>query len=198
MATIDMRWKEGGCCAPFTREQGPGLTQCGLGRGLLSYQVASSSIQPFGQNWHGPKIGWVGGCALFWGKLSPHLTQSRLGQGLPPYQVASQSIQLFGHDGYGPKTGGLYPLGEGELGPHLSQVAWAEAYLHTKQYPDASSHLATTNIGRKLGAVGRGAWSPSNTMLLVSRATSLASGILKHPAIWPQQIYNNVGHSPPR
>jgi len=36
------------------------LKQCGLG-GLLLYQVASSSIQPFGHNIHGPKIGW--GCA---------------------------------------------------------------------------------------------------------------------------------------
>jgi len=30
-----------GCCAPFAGELGPCLTQCGLGRGLLSYQVAS-------------------------------------------------------------------------------------------------------------------------------------------------------------
>ena len=45
---------------------GPRLIQCGLGRGLLPYQVASSSIQSFGHNRHGPKIGW-GGCALFWG-----------------------------------------------------------------------------------------------------------------------------------
>ena len=40
------------------------LIQCGLGRGLLPYEVASSSIQPFDHNRHGPKIGW-GGCALF-------------------------------------------------------------------------------------------------------------------------------------
>ena len=39
------------------------LVQCGLGRGLLLYQAASSSIQPFGHSRHGPKIGW-GGCAL--------------------------------------------------------------------------------------------------------------------------------------
>ena len=38
----------------------PCLTQCVLGRGLLPYQVASSSIQPFGHNRHGPKT-W--GCA---------------------------------------------------------------------------------------------------------------------------------------
>ena len=32
------------------RELGPHLTQCGLGRGLPPYQVASWSIQPFGHN----------------------------------------------------------------------------------------------------------------------------------------------------
>jgi len=58
--------KRGGCCAPFAGELGPHLTPCGLGQGLLPYQVASSSIQPFGYNRHGPKIGW-GGCALFLG-----------------------------------------------------------------------------------------------------------------------------------
>ena len=55
-ATIDMGRKEGGCCASFAGELGPRLTQCGLGRSLLPYQVASSSIQPFlhktwAENW---------------------------------------------------------------------------------------------------------------------------------------------------
>jgi len=40
------------------------LWPTGLCRGLLPYQVACSSIQPFGHDRHGPKIGW-GGCALF-------------------------------------------------------------------------------------------------------------------------------------
>jgi len=40
---------------------------------LLPYQVASSSIQPFGHNRHGRKIGWGGsrGCAFFWGSWVP-------------------------------------------------------------------------------------------------------------------------------
>ena len=47
-------------------ELGPHLAQCGLGRGLPRYQVASWSIQPFGHNRHGPKtVG--GGSAPFWG-----------------------------------------------------------------------------------------------------------------------------------
>jgi len=59
VATRDMGRKEGGCCAPFAGELGPRLTQCGLGRGLLPYKVASSSIQPFGHNRHEPKTGAV-------------------------------------------------------------------------------------------------------------------------------------------
>jgi len=48
--------KEGGCCAPF-----PGGGSCRsssntMGRGLLPYQVASSSMQPFGHNRHGSCI----------------------------------------------------------------------------------------------------------------------------------------------
>jgi len=45
---------------------------------------------------------------------------------------------------------------------------------------------------RKLGLrhFGRGgAGSPSNTMSLGLRPISLPSGLLIHPAIWPQQIY---------
>ena len=43
--------KSGGAAVPLTiGELGPHLTQCGLGRGLLPYQVAFCSIQPFGHN----------------------------------------------------------------------------------------------------------------------------------------------------
>jgi len=52
------------CCAPFAGELGPRLTPCGLGRGLLPYQVASSSIQPFCHNRHRLK---TGRCAPFRG-----------------------------------------------------------------------------------------------------------------------------------
>jgi len=59
LATVDMGRKLG--AVPFG-ELGPHVTQCGLGRGLPSYQVASWSIQPFGHNRYGPKIG---DCAPF-------------------------------------------------------------------------------------------------------------------------------------
>ena len=70
-------------------------------------------------------------------------------------------------------------------------VAWAEAYLRTKWHLDPSSRLATTDIGRKLGAVPLrgGAGSPSNTMSPGWRSTCLPSGILIHPAVWPQQTW---------
>jgi len=100
------RW---GALCPFRAEVGPRLIQCGLGRGLLPYQVASSSIQP--------KTAWWWVCPLFWGQLGPHRTQS----------------------------------------------PWAEAYIHTKCHLSPSSRLATTDIGRKLGAcasLGEGKLGP--------------------------------------
>jgi len=42
-------------------------------------------------------------------------------------------------------------------------VAWVEAYLPTKWHLDPSSHLATTDMGRKLVGctpLGRGTWVP--------------------------------------
>jgi len=61
--------KRGELLCPFRGELGPRLIQYGLGRGLLPYQVASSSIQPFGYNRYEPK---TGGCAPFMGELRPH------------------------------------------------------------------------------------------------------------------------------
>jgi len=63
VAASDMGKKSGLLC-PIRGQLEQRLIQCGLCRGLLPYQVASSSIQPFGHNRHGPKIGWDG-CALF-------------------------------------------------------------------------------------------------------------------------------------
>ena len=71
---------------PLSRELGPRLIQCGLGRGLLPYQVASSSIQPFGHNRHGPKIGWGWVCLFSGGCWSPSNTKS---PGLRPTSMPS-------------------------------------------------------------------------------------------------------------
>ena len=37
------------------------------------------------------------------------------------------------------------------MGPHVNNVAWAEAYLCTKWHLDPTSRLATTDIGPKFG-----------------------------------------------
>ena len=60
VAEIDMGLKEGVVLCPFRGALGTRLIQCGLLRGLIPYQVASSSIEPFGHNsvgCHSPRIG---------------------------------------------------------------------------------------------------------------------------------------------
>ena len=89
------------------------------------------------------------------------------------------------------KAGSAVPLSAwGELGPYLTQVssAWAESF-HTKWRLHPSSRFATTNMGPKLGAVPLlgGAATPSNTTSSGPRPTSVPSGILVHPTIWPQR-----------
>jgi len=71
-------------------------------------------------------------------------------------------------------------------------------YLHTKWDLGPSSRLATTDVGRNLGvccAPFRGAGSPCNTMWAVTWAEAypLPSGILIHPAVWPQYMGQNLG-----
>ena len=82
------------------------------GRGLPSYQVASSSIQPSEHNRHGPKIGAEGSAPFLergsWVGL--HLTQCRLSRGLPPQQVASYPSSRLGTIDMGRKWEGLCPL----------------------------------------------------------------------------------------
>ena len=74
-------------------ELGPRPIQCGLRRGLLRYQVASSSIQPFGHNRHGPKIGWGVPFSLGWAG-SPSKTKSPGPRptGLPQHVTSASSV----------------------------------------------------------------------------------------------------------
>jgi len=117
----------------------------------------------------------LGALPPFWrGELSPHLAQCGLGWGLPPYQVSSWSIQLFGHNRHGPKKWGLYLLS-----PFPYQVAsWSiQPFGH---------HRDGRKMGRLCSLLGRGAGSPSSTMWPGPRPTSTPSGIVIHPAVWPQ------------
>jgi len=51
----------------------------------------------------------------------------------------------------GRKLGAVPLLQVGELDPHVTQCAWAKAYLRTKWHLDPSSRWATINMGRKWG-----------------------------------------------
>jgi len=188
LATIDMA-ENWGAPSPFGEgELGPHLAQCGLGWDLPSCQVVSWSTQPSSHNRHGPKIG---GSAPFSGRgeLGPHLTQCWFGLGFSLYQVASWSIQSWA------ENWGLCPLlGRGSWVPIWHSVTWVEAYLPAKWHLDPSSHLATTDIARKLGAPlpsgDGGAGSPSNIMWPGPRPSCVTSFILIHSTIWPQ--YTNA------
>jgi len=61
---------------------------------------------------------------------------------------------------------------------------------------EMGDRLATIDMGRKLGAVPLlrgGAWSSCNTMRPGPRPTFVPSGILIHPAVWPQQTWAKIG-----
>ena len=118
LATIDMGRKLGGLCSfcgSCTH-----LTQCGLCQNLALYQVASWSIQPFGHNKHGPKI--CGGSAPFLGRGAGSLSNTVAWDEayLDTKWHLDPSLHLAATD-IGRKLGGSAPLGEGELGPHLTQ-----------------------------------------------------------------------------
>jgi len=175
------------------RELGPRLTQRGLGRGLLPYQVASSSIQPFGYNRHEWK---TGGCAPFRGGAATPSNTTSPG----PNWHLDPSSHLATID-MGQKLGwGCALFFWGSWVPIEHKVAWAKAYLHTKWHLSPSSHLATMDIGRKLGGcapLGEGRWDPSNIMSPGPRPACVPSGIVIHPAAWPQQTWAEIGGSVP-
>ena len=68
------------------------------------------------------------------------------------------------------------------------------AYLNkSSAVAETGDRLATIDVGRKVGLMFPlfwGAESPSNTMWSWPTPTSIRSGILIHPAVWPQ--YTNV------
>jgi len=75
-------------------------------------------------------------------------------------------------------------------GSPSNRVAWAEAYLRTKWDLDPSSCVATINMDQKFGGyapfLGGGTGFPSSTKSTWLRPTPIPSGILMHPAVWPQ------------
>jgi len=77
-------------------------------------------------------------------ELGPHLTQCRLCRGLPPYQVADLIHTAVWPQRTWAENWELCPhFVEGELGPNLTHVAAAEAYIHAKFHLNPSNHLTT-------------------------------------------------------
>jgi len=89
----------------------------------------------------------------------------------------------------------------GELGPHLAQCSLGRGL---RPYQVASwfiQPLGHNRNGLKIGGstpfLGRGAGSPSNTKSPGLRPTSAPSGILIHPAVWPQRTWTENGGCAP-
>ena len=81
---------------------------------------------------------------------------------------------------------------------NLAQIRSAvPGIFHTQHKSSAvaemSYHLAAVDMGQKGGAAvplsRGGGWAPSNTMWSGLRPTSVPSGILINPAVWPQKTW---------
>ena len=118
---------------------------------------------------------------------------ARWGPSSPP-QKGTEPPQFSAHF-YCDETAGCIkmPLGM-ELRPHLTQSHLGRG-LPTIQVASLSiwtiQPFGHNRKGRKLGGgcapfLWRGAGSPSNTMSPGQMPTSVPSGILIHPAVWPQ------------
>jgi len=77
--------------------------------------------------------------------------------------------------------------------PSYTMSPGPRQYHRAMWYPDPSSHLARIDMSRKLGGGAvppfGGAESTSNIMWPGARPTSVPSGILIHPAVWPEQTW---------
>ena len=80
-----------------------------------------------------------------------------------------------------------------KLGPHLTESRLGRGLDPCQVASNPFSRLTTIDMGRKLGGgcapfLG-GPGSPSNTKSPGLRPTSIPSGILIHPAVWPQRTW---------
>jgi len=97
-----------------------------------------------------------------------------------------------GHSRHGRKEGRGCCAPIADSWDHVSyNAACDEVYFRTKCRHHPSSRLATTDMGQKLGggacAFFLGVAGPHRTKSPGPRPTSTPSGILVHPAVWPQR-----------
>jgi len=130
------RW---GLLCPFRAELGLRLIQCGLVRGLLPYQVSSSSIQSFGHNRHWTKIG---GLCPFRGGEAGSPSNTKL-PGLRPLGASSRlakikmglklgSAQFLGRRAGAPSRRGAFSTYCGGLDCGLPLVAFCQHNTNAK------------------------------------------------------------------
>jgi len=82
---------------------------------------------------------------------------------------------VLAYNKHGPKILGAF-LGRGSGSPVYHKVAWDEAYLDTEWHLDPPSHLAATDMGRKLGG---------SAPILGFRGKAPVGGLWdKSPRIW--------------
>ena len=86
------------------------------------------------------------------------------------------------------------PFSWGYLGPHRTQCRVGRGLPPYQVVSSSMQPFGHNRHGPKTGEALPPFWrgrtgSPSNTMSLWSKPTSLPSGILMHPASWPQQIW---------
>ena len=90
----------------------------------------------------------------------------------------------------GRKVGAAVPLLGRELDHHLTQCAWAEAYLHSKWHLDPSNRLATTDMGQNVGAavplLGRELGAHLTQFVARAKRTSMPNFVMIQPTVWPQ------------
>ena len=119
-------------------------------------------------------------------KISSHAVGLSVHSSLKEWwQVLSSSWdgRPFGHNRHGPKIGDCASFW-GELDPHVMQCGMGRS---VPSYQVASWSIQPFAHNRHGPKIGGGAGSPSSTMWPGPRPSStLPSGILIPPAIWPQ------------
>ena len=95
------------------------------------------------------------------------------------------------------RGGAAVPLSQGKLGPRLTQCGLGRGLLPCQVVYSSNQRFDDNRHGPKIewGAVPfflGGAASPSNTKSPWLRPTSIPSGILVHPAIWPQRTMATI------